>query len=114
MNKQEERVYDILTRGCKAFVSSTPGNLPWVIGNPPKNVDYVIAAKLCVAFPTTLFSLTREVTRQVLKDGSLENRLEISWLPLPSAPGAQAVDAIVSKEFNGIFYKNRITYRADT
>jgi len=114
MNKQERKVYDILTQGHKAYVSRTPGNVPLVMGNPPKDVDYVIAAKLCVAFPATMFHLNREVTRQVLKDGSYENRLEIMWMPLPNAPGAQAVDAIVSKEFNGIFYKNSITYRADT
>ena len=114
MNKQERKVYDILTLGYKAFVSSVPSNVPLVMGNIHKEVDYVIAAKLCVAFPSTMFSLNREITRNVLEDGSLENRLEITWMPLPSAPGAQAVDAIVSKEFNGIFYKNSITYRADT
>ena len=114
MNKQEQQVYDIMTLGCQAFVSRMPSNIPWVLGNPPKDVDYVIAAKLCVAFPKTQFIFDREVTKQVLEDGSLENRLEITWLPLPGSPGPQAVDTIVSKEFNGIFYRNSITYRADT
>ena len=111
MNRQERKMYDILLHGCRAYVSSAPGKTPLVMGNPPKDVDYVIAAKLSVAFPNTMFSLNREVTRQVLKDGSFESRLEISWMPLPDAPGAQAVDTIVSKEFNGLFYKNSITYR---
>ena len=113
MNKQERKVYDILVHGWKSREMAPTIMIPIVMGKN-KDVDYVIAAKLTVAFPKTLFMLKREVTRQVLEDGSFENRLEVSWMPLPNAPGAQAVDAIVSKEFNGLFYKNSITYRADT